>query len=154
MSAIFDLALTVSAEHIDQLGHVNNVVYVQWMQDVASKHVNALGLGLKQYQQLNHAMVAVEHHVQYRKAAFEGDELILRTWLDALDSLYLSRQYVFYRPKDQTILFVAKTKWACIEMSSGRPKRMSPTFTQAYQPLSKDINPIDFTMCYAFHASP
>ena len=56
MSAIFDLALTVSAEHIDQLGHVNNVVYVQWMQDVASKHVNALGLGLKQYQQLNHAM--------------------------------------------------------------------------------------------------
>ena len=154
MSAIFDLALTVSAEHIDQLGHVNNVVYVQWMQDVASKHVNALGLGLKQYQQLNHAMVAVEHHVQYRKAAFEGDELILRTWLDALDSLYLSRQYVFYRPKDQTILFVAKTKWACIEMSSGRPKRMSPTFTQAYKPLSKDINPIDFTMCYAVHPAP
>lgn len=148
MSAIFDLQLEVCPEHIDQLGHVNNVIYVQWMQDVATRHVDVLGLGLKQYLELNHAMVAVEHHVQYRKAAFEGDQLVLRTWLDAIDSLYLSRQYVFYRPKDQSILFVAKTKWACVEISTGRPKRMSPTFIHAYQPLSTQINPIDFTHDY------
>ncbi|MBJ9986866.1 acyl-CoA thioesterase [Acinetobacter sp. S40] len=148
MSAIFDLKLVVQPEHIDQLGHVNNVMYVQWMQDVATAHVEALGLGLKEYLEMNHAMVAVEHQVQYRKAAFAGEEIILRTWLDAIDSIYLSRQYVFYRPKDQTVLFVAKTKWACVEISTGRPKRMSPTFTQTYQPLAKDINPIDFTMSY------
>ncbi|WP_151981046.1 acyl-CoA thioesterase [Acinetobacter guerrae] len=148
MSAIFDLRRTVASEHIDQLGHVNNVIYVQWMQDVATAHVDALGLGLKEYLELNHAMVAIEHHVQYRKAAFEGEEIILRTWLDAIDSLYLSRQYVFYRPKDQSVLFVAKTKWACVEISTGRPKRMSPTFTKTYQPLAKEVNPIDFTVNY------
>ena len=49
------------------------------MQQVAEAHIEALGLGLKQYQELKHAMVAVEHQVQYRKAAFEGEELILRT---------------------------------------------------------------------------
>lgn len=148
MSTIFDLKLTVKPEHIDALGHVNNVVYVSWMQDVAMAHIDALGLGVKQYLELKHAMVAVEHHVQYRKAALEGQEIILRTWLDHIDALYLSRQYVFYRPADQTILFVAKTKWACVEIATGRPKRMSPTFSQAYQPISTDLNPIDFSQLY------
>ena len=148
MSAIFDLNLQVQPEHIDILGHVNNVVYIQWMQDVALAHIEALGLGLTQYLELKHAMVAVEHHVQYRKAAIEGDELILRTWLDHIDALYSYRQYAFYRPKDQSILFVGNTKWACIEISTGRPKRMSPSFIQAYQPIEKDFNPLDFSLLY------
>ena len=145
MSTIFDLKLTVLPEHIDVLGHVNNVVYVSWMQDVATAHIEALGLGIREYIELKHAMVAVEHHMQYRKAALEGEEIILRTWLDDINALYLSRQYAFYRPKDQTILFTAMTKWACVEIATGRPKRMSPTFTQAYQPISDDLNPFDFS---------
>ena len=149
MSTIFDLNIQVLPEHIDLLGHVNNVLYLQWMQDVATAHIEQLGLGLAQYLQLKHAMVAVEHHVQYRKAAFEGEDLILRTWLDDLNTLYSFRQYVFYRPKDQSILFVGQTKWACIEIESGRPKRMSPSFTQAYQPIATDINPMDFSISYA-----
>ena len=148
MSDIFDLTLTVKPEHIDILGHVNNVVYIQWMQDVALAHIEALGLGLTQYLELKHAMVAVEHHVQYRKAAIEGDELILRTWLDHIDALYSYRKYAFYRPKDQSVLFVGNTKWACIEIATGRPKRMSPSFIQAYQPIEKDFNPLDFSLLY------
>jgi acyl-CoA thioester hydrolase len=42
-------------------------MYVQWMQDVAAAHIEALGLGLKQYFELKHAMVAVEHHVNIGK---------------------------------------------------------------------------------------
>ena len=91
MSTIFDLTLKVMPEHIDILGHVNNVMYVQWMQDVASAHIEELGLGLKEYIELKHAMVAVEHHVQYRKAAFEGETIVLRTWLNEINSLYLFR---------------------------------------------------------------
>ena len=149
MSGIFDLALRVQAKHIDGLGHVNNVIYVQWMQDVASAHIEKLGLGLKQYVELKHAMVAVEHHVQYRKAAFEGEQIVLRTWLDDINALYSFRQYVFFRPSDQAVLFVGNTKWACIEIATGRPKRMSPTFTHAYKPLDSSINPCDFTVSYA-----
>ena len=148
MSAIFDLNLQVQPEHIDILGHVNNVVYIQWMQDVALAHIEQRGLGLTQYLELKHAMVAVEHHVQYRKAAIEGDELILRTWLDHIDALYSYRKYAFYRPKDQSVLFVGNTKWACIEIATGRPKRMSPSFIQAYQPIEKDFNPLDFSLLY------
>lgn len=146
MSGIFDLTMVVKPEHIDILGHVNNVVYVQWMQDVASAHIEELGLGLKQYIELKHAMVAVEHQMQYRKAAFEGETIVLRTWLNDINSLYLFRQYAFYRPSDQTLLFVANTKWACIEIETGRPKRMSPTFTHAYQPISNEKDPFDFSL--------
>lgn len=148
MSTIFDLRITVQPEHIDVLGHVNNVMYIQWMQDVAAAHIEKLGLGVAQYLELKHAMVAVEHHVQYRKAALEGEEIILRTWLDDINALYSFRQYVFYRPKDQSILFVGNTKWACIEITTGRPKRMSPSFTHAYQPIGLDLNPMDFSTLY------
>lgn len=144
MSTLFDLKITVEDHHIDVLGHVNNVVYMQWMQDVATAHVDSLGLGLKEYIELKHAMVAVEHHVQYRKAAFLHDEIVLRTWLDDINALYLSRQYVFYRPKDQSIVFVGQTKWACVEIATGKPKRLSPTFTQAYQPIKTDVQPLNF----------
>ncbi len=146
MSTVFDLKITVQPEHIDVLGHVNNVVYLSWMQDAATAHIEALGLGLKEYLELKHAMVAVEHHVQYRKAALQGEEIILRTWLNDINALYSFRQYAFYRPSDKAVLFMGNTQWACVEIATGRPKRMSPTFMQAYQPLSDAENPMDFSI--------
>lgn len=145
MSSIFDLEIKVKQEHIDILGHVNNVVYVQWMQDVAAAHIETLGVGLKEYLELKHAMVAVEHHVQYRKAAMLDEDIILRTWLNDINALYSFRQYAFFSATDKSLLFTGSTKWACIEIASGRPKRMSPTFIQAYQPLDTDIDPFAFT---------
>lgn len=145
VSTVFDLKRKVQPEDIDVLGHVNNVVYVKWMQDVAAAHIESLGLGINQYLELKHAMVAVEHHVQYRKACFEGEEIVLRTWLNDLNAFYSFRQYVFYRASDQSVVFTGQTKWACVEISTGRPKRLSPTFTQAYQPLSDEFNPLDFS---------
>ncbi|MFC2993774.1 acyl-CoA thioesterase [Acinetobacter sichuanensis] len=146
MSSIFDLQIKVKPEHIDILGHVNNVVYVQWMQDVATAHIETLGVGLKEYLEMKHAMVAVEHHVQYRKAAMLDDEIILRTWFNDINALYSFRQYAFFRASDKSLLFTGSTKWACIEIASGRPKRMSPTFIQAYQPLDIDTDPYAFTI--------
>ena len=145
MSSVFDLRIKVKPEHIDVLGHVNNVVYVQWMQDVASAHIETLGVGLDQYLEMKHAMVAVEHHVQYRKAAMLDDDVILRTWLYEINALYSFRQYAFFNAKDQSLLFTGNTKWACIEIASGRPKRMSPTFIQAYQPIDPEIYPFDLS---------
>ena len=141
MSSVFDLKIKVKPEHIDVLGHVNNVVYVQWMQDVASAHIEELGVGLEQYLEMKHAMVAVEHHAQYRKAAMLGDDVILRTWLYDINALYSFRQYAFFKASDNSLLFTGNTKWACIEIATGRPKRMSPTFIQAYQPIDAEVDP-------------
>ncbi|MBU3848117.1 MAG: acyl-CoA thioesterase [Candidatus Acinetobacter avistercoris] len=145
MTTFFDLKIKVQPEHIDILGHVNNVVYVQWMQDVATAHIDHIGLGIKEYLALKHAMVAVEHHVQYKKASVLGDEVILRTWLSDINAMYSFRQYVFFRPSDRAVLFYASTKWACVEIATGKPKRLSPTFINAYQAITEGINPLDFS---------
>lgn len=145
MTTYFDLKIQVQAEHIDVLGHVNNVVYVKWMQDVATAHIAHIGLGIQEYLELKHAMVAVEHHVQYKKASLLDDEVVLRTWFCDINAMYSFRQYVFYRPSDRTILFVASTKWACVEIATAKPKRLSPTFINAYQPIQDGINPLDFS---------
>ena len=147
-TSYFDLNITVKAEHIDVLGHVNNVVYVAWMQDVATAHIEALGVGIEQYLELKHAMVAIEHQMQYRKAAMLDDDVILRTWFYDINALYSFRQYAFFRASDKSVLFTGNTKWACIEISTGRPKRMSPSFTQAYQPISTKLDPMDFSVLY------
>lgn len=144
MSELFELEQVVGESHLDQLGHVNNVQYVSWMQDVALAHSTHLGLGLEDYQRLNHAMVASEHHVKYRKACFADDTLILRTWLGEQNAFSSIRHYLFYRAKDQAIVFQAYTLWICVEMSTGRPKRLSPTFSQAYQALNPKIDPYHF----------
>ncbi|TXJ08040.1 MAG: acyl-CoA thioesterase [Acinetobacter sp.] len=144
MSQLFEQHIQVNAQHLDALGYVNNVVYMGWMQDVALAHTTALGLSLQDYVRLNHAMVASEHHVKYRKACFVGDELILRTWLGELTAFTSIRYYLFYRPQDQAIVFQANSVFACVELSSGKVKRLSPTFIQAYQPLDAAIEPTNF----------
>lgn len=141
MSQLFESVLQVEEKHLDQLGHVNNVQYVSWMQDVALAHSETLGLGLADYVRLNHAMVASEHHVKYRKACFIGDELVVRTWLGEQQAFSSIRHYLFYRKSDQSIVFQAHTLWGCVEISTGRLKRLSPTFSQAYQPLDASIDP-------------
>lgn len=146
MSQLFEQVIQVKDEHLDRLGHVNNVMYIQWMQDVALAHTTQLGLGLDDYIAMNHAMVASEHHVKYRKACMLGDEIILRTWLGDLSAFSSVRHYLFYRPKDKAIVFHAQTVWVCVEISNGKLKRLSPTFTQTYQPLNTDIDPTIFEM--------
>ena len=144
MTQLFEQRLIVSPQHLDVLGHVNNVQYIQWMQDIALAHTTTLGLGLDQYIAMNHAMVASEHHVKYRKPVLNGDELILRTWLGVLAPFSSIRHYLFYRPKDRSIVFQGQTTWVCVEISTGKLKRLSPTFIQAYQPLAEGINPVAF----------
>ena len=144
MSQLFEEKIVVKPEHLDALGHVNNVIYVKWMQDVALAHSTVLGLDLDTFLALKHAMVASEHQVKYRKACVLGDKLILRTWLGELNALSSLRHYAFYRENDQEIVFQAQTRWVCVEIATGRVKRLSPTFTQAYQPLDTTINPMAF----------
>lgn len=146
MSQLFEILQQVEEKHLDQLAHVNNVQYVSWMQDVALAHSQTLGLGLEDYLQLNHAMVASEHHVKYRKACFAGDVLILRTWLGEQQAFSSIRHYLFYRPIDSAIVFQAYTLWGCVEITTGRLKRLSPTFSHAYQPLDVSIDPYLFNV--------
>ena len=131
--APFCVEIHVQSNHIDTLGHVNNVVYVSWLEDCAWKHSNHLGVQRSDYHRLDRAMVVVRHELDYLDSALLNEELIMATWVTECDlRLKLRRQFQLVRPKDGRTVLRAQTQFACIELSSGKPKRMPELFTKAY----------------------
>lgn len=127
------IAIKVANGDIDAFGHVNNAVYVRWLEDCAWSHSNNLGLDLAKYQALDRALVVVRHEIDYLAAALLDDELELATWIAKCDSkLKLMRLFQLQRKRDGVTLLRAQTQFACIEISSGRPKRMPAAFVDGY----------------------
>src|SRR6187397_3025535 len=110
MTAIFRHPITVTPEAIDRLGHVNNVVYVQWMQDAAVSHSNSVGC-TQASRDLGAHWVARTHQIEYLRPAFEGDELHVLTWVGDFRKVRSVRKYKFVRTKDEVVLATAETDW-------------------------------------------
>lgn len=129
----FTRPLVPRAEHIDGLAHTNNAVYVQWCEQVAWAHSEALGLSLADYRRLDRAMAIREAHYDYRLATVEGQALTLGTWLLAGDGrVTMTRLFQLRRDSDGATVMRGRWALACIELSSGRPRRLPEAFVQAY----------------------
>ncbi len=129
----FVIDLRVLAEDIDGLGHANNAVYVSWLERCAWRHSQRLGLDLAEYRRLDRAMAVLRHEIDYLAAAYEGDELQLATWIVESDQrLRMNRRFQLVRPADGATLLRAQTTFVCIELSSGKPKRMPAEFIDGY----------------------
>jgi acyl-CoA thioester hydrolase len=125
----------VQATDIDGLQHTNNVVYVDWCQRAAWDHSVALGLDLERYRALNRAMVITYSEFHYLQASQEGQEIAVATWIVDWDGkLTMARRFQVLRLDDGVTLLRAAMRFACIEISSGRPRRMSPEFIDGYGP--------------------
>ena len=130
--------LEVTAEDIDRMGHVNNAAYVRWLECAAWSHTHAVGLSWETYQQLNRSFVALRTEIDYLQPALEGDTLLLATWVVENDfRLSMTRRYQILRTRDQATLIRARTRWVCVAIDSGKPKRMPEAFVNAY-PLTPE----------------
>lgn len=129
----FVIDIVVQPEDIDGLGHANNAVYVSWLERCAWRHSQSLGLDLAEYRRLDRAMAVVRHEVDYLASAYEGDQLQLATWIVESDQrLKMTRQFQLRRPADDLTLLRAQTTFVCIELSTGKPKRMPAEFVEGY----------------------
>ncbi len=129
----FVIDLMVTAEDIDGLGHANNAVYVNWLERCAWRHSQYLGLDLVEYRRLNRAMAVLRHEIDYLASAYEGEQLQMATWIIESDhKLKMTRCFQLWRPMDACTLLRAQTIFVCIELSSGRPKRMPVEFVEGY----------------------
>jgi acyl-CoA thioester hydrolase len=122
----------VQPVHIDLMRHTNNVVYLQWLEDVAWAHSAHLGLGPAQYEALGHGMVVRQHELNYLQATREGDRVVLATWLTQVDKLSLHRHYQFVREGDGQTVFRGRTHFVCVDIAQGRVRRMPPAFFDTY----------------------
>ncbi|TQV66158.1 acyl-CoA thioesterase [Exilibacterium tricleocarpae] len=125
--------LTVSAADIDGLNHANNAEYVRWCERAAWSHSERLGLSLHDYKRLDRAMAIRHAEFDYLAAALEGDTLRVATWLTGTDNkLSLERRFQLVRAGDALTLMRGRWSLVCIQISSGRPRRLPAEFLAAY----------------------
>jgi acyl-CoA thioester hydrolase len=137
MTPIFRHKFTVSPEAIDGNGHVNNVVYVQWMQDVAILHSDAAGC-TDMTRRIGAMWVARSHKIEYLSPAFVGDEIEALTWVADFRKVRSLRRYKFVRATDQTTLARGETDWVFMDAQAGRPRSIAEDVKAAFDLLPDD----------------
>jgi acyl-CoA thioester hydrolase len=131
----FTLSVMPQRGDIDGLNHTNNAVYVQWCERIGWAHSEALGLGLADYRRLDRAMAIRRGEYDYLLPSAEGEALTLATWLLASDGrLTMRRAFQLVRERDQATLMRGHWDLVCIELSSGRARRMPAEFCSVYLP--------------------
>lgn len=140
MAKLFHLDIVVPASVIDLNNHVNNVAYVQWMQDVAVRHSHSTG-GTQAAQDAGGTWVARAHYIEYRQAAFEGDQLRLMTWISDFRKIRSQRRYKFLRLDDNVTVAVGHTDWVFIDVATGRPRSIPPAVVACFDILPESEEP-------------
>lgn len=120
---VFEMTLAAGPEHIDELGHVNNAVWVQWIQQVAVAHWDSIA---DPKHKDAFFWVVVRHEIDYLRPAVAGDMIAARTWVGNVPQGARSTRFVEFAGDDGKVLVRAKTDWAIIDKALGRPIRVPP----------------------------
>jgi len=134
---IYHYEFTIPPEALDANGHVNNVHYVQWMQDVAVRHFAALG-GMPLTQGLGATWVVRSHNVEYLSPAFAGEHIEARTWIADVRRVRSLRRYEFVRLSDAKLLVRGATEWVFVDAKNGRPLSIPEEVARIFPLLPDD----------------
>jgi acyl-CoA thioester hydrolase len=118
MTDVFEIPIAVREEDIDQLGHVNNVVYLRWVQEAATAHWNVLASDEERARLL---WVVIRHEIDYKRAAMLGDSIVARTWVGLAEGLAFERHTEIVRSADGKLLARARTLWCPVDAKNLRP---------------------------------
>src|ERR1700692_2509203 len=112
----------VAAEEIDEYAHVNNTIYLQWLDGIAWAHSSRLGLPLERCLALRRGMAVRHTRVDYLEAAELDDVLLLATWLVACDGrLRCTRRFEILRVSGGSRVLEAEIDYFCLNLDTGKP---------------------------------
>jgi len=130
---ILDVAVDESA--IDSYRHVNNSMYLRWIDDCARAHSLAVGIDCDEAQEFGFGMAVRESRATYLAPAFADEELLVGAWVVRNDrKLRITREFQIIRPSDQMTLVNAEVDYVCINIETGRATRMPEVFRELYVP--------------------
>jgi acyl-CoA thioester hydrolase len=133
MPKIFSYSFNIPDTATDLNGHVNNVMYVQWMQDVATLHSDRQGCTYDSCREIGAAWVVRAHQIEYLRPAFAGEEIEVLTWVCNFKRSRSLRRYRFLRCSDQALLARAETDWVFINTETGRPISIPQQVSSCYE---------------------
>jgi acyl-CoA thioester hydrolase len=140
MSGVFRYDFKVPTDVEDENGHVNNVTYVQWMQDVAIRHSGATGCTTAT-QAAGATWVARSHWIEYLQPAFAGDQVHILTWVSNFRKVRSLRKYKFIRPQDNTVLAQGATDWVFIDVEKRRPRPIPQDIKERFALVPEEQEP-------------
>jgi acyl-CoA thioester hydrolase len=126
---VFRLQFIVTDQVVDTNRHLNNVVYVKWMQDAAIAHAEACG-GVQLAKEIGGSWVVRTHRIEYLKPAFLNDDITVLTWVANWRKVRSLRRYRFIR--DETVLADGETDWVFVDAITGRPKPITVQIVSAF----------------------
>jgi len=134
----FEINIKVRETDIDELGHVNNTVYLRWVQDVAVAHWKNTATA---EQQENILWVVRRHEIDYKHSAYRGDEIIAVTWVGGASELVFERHTEILHFPDRKLLAKARTLWIPINSKTGRPIRVDSDVRNRFSvpEITKDL---------------
>lgn len=139
ISSVYSKTFIIPASAIDDNGHVNNVAYVQWMQEIAVEHYASIG-GVHPMQIIGATWVVREHRIEYLLPAFENDEIEIRTWVENVRRVRSLRKYEFLRRPDGKILVRGETDWVFVDVKTGAPRAIPDEVTRVFSINEEKMN--------------
>ena len=127
---IYEEKIIVSSKDIDFNGHVNNLKYIEWMINAAINHSASLGFTPEVYKNIGFTWFVKSHFVEYKKPAFEGDELIVKTWIKEVGKITSKREYEIY--KKDILIAKGETEWIFVDLKTQRPKKIPKEIIEKY----------------------
>ncbi|MGH6787228.1 MAG: acyl-CoA thioesterase [Novosphingobium sp.] len=135
MSNRFTLAFTALPDHIDELGHVNNAVWVQWIQDIATAHWSAVAPA---EHQAAYVWVVTRHEIDYRGNIAAGDSVIAETFIPEPPRGARFDRCVVFRDAAGREIVVARSTWALLDKASGKLLRVRDELTAPFRPFASE----------------
>ena len=126
----FAIPIIPTAQDIDEVGHVSNLVYLRWVQDVAMAHSRACGWDYAQYRDFGAVFMVRRHEIDYVAQVRIGEMLVGETWVDDWRPASCIRKTELAR--DGKVVARAATTWAMISLTSGRPQRIPDHLRAAF----------------------
>jgi acyl-CoA thioester hydrolase len=123
--------IVVGRKALDENGHVNNVQYVQWMQDAAVEHSDRTGC-TRLTRKAGAMWVARSHIIEYLRPAFKDERITVLTWVSNWRKVRSLRKYRFVREADGVLLARGETDWVCVDATSGRPRNIPDEVAGAF----------------------
>lgn len=117
----FEQSLTVAREDIDGVGHVNNVVYLRWMQRAATAHWEAVAPAALRG---TVHWVVIRHEIDYKAPAFVGEELVVRTWVGKATAATWERHTEVRRVPEDKLLVRCRSVYVAVDPTTSRPRRL------------------------------
>jgi acyl-CoA thioester hydrolase len=125
----FSHAVEPRASDFDELGHVNNAVYLRWAQEIAIRH---WGLIAGEALIRKYLWVVLRHEVDYRDPVLPGDEVLARTWLGQADGPRFDRFIDIRKPDASRASASVRTVWCMLDAQTRKPRRVGAEIFEAF----------------------